>query len=120
MHPMECKKALAEELCARFHGAAIAKHERGQFEKIFSKNSLPDDLPSFSIKELIGKESAPIVDILAATNLFLSKNEIRRLFEQEAIKVDGQRVTDGSLLLKIPEEGMVIQAGKRIFVKILK
>jgi tyrosyl-tRNA synthetase len=120
MHPMECKKSLAESLCAQFYGLNAAKHEREQFEKVFSKNDIPDDMPNFSIQGLMGKEVAPLVDILWATNLFPSRKEIRRLFEQGALKVDGQKITADSFLCKIPNEAMVVQAGKRIFFKITK
>ncbi|MDR2603546.1 MAG: tyrosine--tRNA ligase [Puniceicoccales bacterium] len=120
IHPMECKKSLAEGLCAKFYGLSAAKHEREQFEKVFSQNDIPDNMPNFSIQELIGKEAAPLVDVLWATNLFPSKKEIRRLFEQGALKVDGQKITDPSFLCKIPNGAVVVQSGKRTFLKITK
>jgi tyrosyl-tRNA synthetase len=120
IHPMECKKSLAEGLCAKFYGLDAAKHEREQFEKVFSQNDIPDSMPSFSIQELMGKEAVSLVDVLWATNLFPSKKEIRRLFEQGALKVDGQKITDPSFLCKVSNEAVVIQAGKRTFLKITK
>jgi tyrosyl-tRNA synthetase len=35
MHPIKCKKLLADDLCAQFHGSNAAKCEREQFEKVF-------------------------------------------------------------------------------------
>jgi tyrosyl-tRNA synthetase len=119
MHPMECKKFLAEELCAMFHGNETAEHERDQFAKVFSQSDMPDDMPTFSIAEMCGVGSAKIVDALAPTGLFPSKNEIRRLLGQGAVKVDGILATEGSVL-EPSDPGMVVQAGKRIFARITK
>ncbi|MDR2737315.1 MAG: tyrosine--tRNA ligase [Puniceicoccales bacterium] len=118
MHPMECKELLAEELCARFHGQSSARYERDQFEKVFSANDIPDDMPSFGIRQLVGATSAQLVDVLAATNLFPSKKEIRRLFDQGAVKVDGNKVMDCLATVSVTSEDVIIQAGKRIFVRI--
>jgi tyrosyl-tRNA synthetase len=92
MRPMECKKLMAEDLYAQFHDSNAAKYEREQFEKVFSQN----DMPIFSIRKLMGKKTAPLIDILGAINLFPNKKEIRRLFEQGALKVDEQKITDCS------------------------
>jgi tyrosyl-tRNA synthetase len=119
MHPMECKKRLAEELCARFHGDLAASHEREQFERVFSNDDLPDDMPNFSLREL-GGLAIPLVDVLMATKLFPSKNEIRRLCQQEALRVDGKRIVSVATPLAVDGDAVVIQAGKKIFVKITK
>jgi tyrosyl-tRNA synthetase len=119
LHPMECKKRLAEELCARFHGETVAKYEREQFEKVFSANDLPDEMPSVSILQACGADFGQLVDILTATGLFPSKKELRRLFDQGAIKIDGKKITDSSFVVKIVDQNVVVQAGKRIFVQIV-
>ncbi|MDR2778937.1 MAG: tyrosine--tRNA ligase [Puniceicoccales bacterium] len=120
MHPMECKKLLAENLCAQFHGLDAAKYEETQFERVFSKNDSPSDMPNFSVRKLMKSEAVPLVDILGATNLFPSKKEIRRLFEQGAVKVDGQKIADCSFICKISNEALIVQVGRRIFIKITK
>jgi tyrosyl-tRNA synthetase len=118
MHPMECKKLLAEELCARFHGSVSAEYEREQFEKVFSANISPDDMPSFSVKRLFGTDSAKLIDILVAANLFQSKREIRRLFDQGAVKINGSDVDEPSTVVSPAGEKIVVQVGKRVFVEI--
>ncbi|MDR1413571.1 MAG: tyrosine--tRNA ligase [Puniceicoccales bacterium] len=117
MHPMECKKKLAEELCAKFHGPLVAMNEKEQFEKVFSAGEVPDDMPIFSLSKLLGTKSARLADILAATNLFQSKKEIYRLFQQGAIRVAGEK-TDETFVLEAQKDEIVVQAGKRIFMKI--
>lgn len=129
LHPMEAKKRLAAALTARFHGADAAAREREQFEKVFSRHEIRDDIPVFSLAALFpGNPDAPtLVDALAATALFPSKKEIRRLLEQGAVRIDGEKMSDPAHRLAVaaaptsaaaaaPAE-TIVQAGKRVFVK---
>ena len=119
-HPMDAKKELAEELTALFYGESVGDKERKSFSKVFSKRDVPSELPRFSISKM-GLESDNLLEILSATQLFGSKGEIRRLIQQGAIKLDGKKIEDFSLVLEPPDrEGIVIKAGKKIFLQILK
>ena len=112
MHPNECKKELAEQLCAEFFGKEVAQQERTEFENVFSKNHTPSDMPVFNLHDLHVKT---LVDIIAATNLFASKKEIRRLIEQGAVKIDGEKISDPLQEIKINTAKSVVQVGKRTF-----
>jgi tyrosyl-tRNA synthetase len=119
-HPMEVKKELAVALTARFHGEDVAKEERQRFETVFSKQEIPEDMPQFVWQEINkdAKESLPLLEILAATGLFPSKSEARRLVQQGAVKINGEKVADPNLPLTCPEQPIVIQAGKRTFFRL--
>lgn len=116
-HPMACKKKLAKTLVAKFNGEDVAEAELANFEKVFSKNELPDDMPEFAWSVVAEGDEAPLINIMAATSLFPSKKEIRRLIEQGAVKVNSERVSDPFLQLKRGGES-VVQAGKRIFFRV--
>ena len=118
-HPMEMKKQLAAALTARFHGPEAGAHERAQFEKVFSKGEARDDMPEFPWDKLApGAADAGIVDLLAATGLFPSKKEVMRLIEGGAVKVGETKVADRSHRVTKPAGDLVIQAGKRTFVRV--
>jgi len=118
-HPMEAKKRLASALVARFHSMKAAKHELEQFEQVFSKNQLPDDMPSFTWSDLLGDATeAPLVEVMAQSELFESKGAIRRLIQQGAVRIDGEKQDDPNRPITRPETDQVYQAGKRIFFKI--
>lgn len=118
LHPMEAKKRLAVTLTAQFHSLETAAHEREQFENVFSKKQVRDDIPEFSWDKILGlAQEATLSEMLAATNLFESKKEIRRLFEQGAVKVDETKVTDHNMRFVRPIVPTTVQAGKRTFVK---
>ena len=118
-HPMEMKKQLAVKLTDKFHGTGAGSKERQEFETVFSKGGVRTDMPEFSWDALsAGANDAGIVDLLAATGLFPSKKEVRRLIEGGAVKVGDEKVSDPALKISRPTSEIIIQAGKRTFVKI--
>ena len=118
-HPMKCKKNLACLMVSRFFGADVGRAELENFEKVFSKNEIPDEMPEFAWDSVAQSDSAPIVNVMAETKLFPSKKEVRRLIEQGAVKLDSERVSDPFLALSRPVNPMVLQAGKRVFFRII-
>ena len=118
-HPMEAKKHLASSLVGQFHSMKAAKHELEQFEQVFSKNKLPDDMPVFTWNDLLGDApSAPLFEVMAQSELFESKGAIRRLVQQGGVKINGEKQSDPNREMTPPSEEQVIQAGKRVFFKI--
>ena len=118
-HPMDAKKALAESLTSLFFEDSIAKREREEFSKVFSKGKVPEEMPTFSLSSL-SLEKVSLLNVLASTDKFGSKGEIRRLVKQGAIKLDNVRVDDPEMVLDFEAERneMVIKAGKKIFIRI--
>ena len=119
-HPMDAKKHLASSLVGQFHSMQAAKRELEQFEQVFSKNKLPDDMATFTWSDLLGDApAAPLFEVMARTELFESKGAVRRLVQQGGVKVDGEKQTDPNRELSPPTGDQVFQAGKRIFFKIV-
>lgn len=119
-HPMEAKKRLASSLVGQFHSMQAAKQELGQFEQVFSKNKLPDDMPTFTWSDLIGDApDAPLFEVMAQSELFESKGAIRRLVQQGGVKIDGEKQDDPSRPISPPVGEQIFQAGKRVFFKLI-
>lgn len=119
-HPIEAKKHLASSLVGQFHSMKAAKHELEQFEQVFSRNKLPDDMPAFSWSDLVGEATtAPLFEVMAQSELFESKGAVRRLVEQGGVKIDGEKQTDPNRELSPPQGEQIFQAGKRIFFKVV-
>lgn len=112
MHPMEAKKKLAGMMVSRFHGEAEAGSAKAHFENVFSKKELPADIPVFSVKE-----GARLSYVLFSSGLAPSMNEARRLIKQEAVRLDGEKVTEDKPL-SIRKE-TVLQAGRRLFRRLV-
>ncbi|MDR0340425.1 MAG: tyrosine--tRNA ligase [Puniceicoccales bacterium] len=113
LHPMEAKKRLAAAIVEIFHGAAAAAAERQRFENVFSDRGLPEEMDAITL------ESTPTdpVELLFASGKFPSKKEIRRLWEQGALRIGGRRLESGQ---KIEEKdrGSVLQVGRRQFFQL--
>lgn len=120
-HPMQTKKDLAKSLVSRFYSESVGENELAQFEQVFSKNKVPDDMPTFTWDALSeNPEEDLIINIMHKTKLFESKGAIRRLIAQGGVKINGEKMTDPQKVIKDNEDALVIQAGKRIFFKLLK
>ena len=113
MHPKQAKLALAQEITGRYHGKEAAGAAREEFEKVFAKKDLPDDMEEYVLKA----SSVKLSDLLAESKMVSSKNEARRLIEQGGVKIDSQKAV-GDCEIKSGKE-FVLQAGKRKFKKIL-
>ena len=119
-HPMEAKKRLASSLVGQFHSMQAAKQELGQFEQVFSKNKMPDDMPTFTWGDLFGDvATVPLFEVMAQSELFESKSAIRRLVQQGAVKINGEKQDDPSRLINPAVGEQIFQAGKRVFFKLV-
>lgn len=112
-HPMQAKKDLASILVRRFHGEEGAKAGLAHFEKVFSKKENPDDMPEFN-----NANGKLVSAVLIEAGIAKSKNEARRLIDQGAVKINGEKVSHDEPLNLTQES--VLQAGKRHFLKLVK
>lgn len=80
-NPKKFKMELAREIVSMFHGEKEAKEAEENFEKVFSKREIPDD-----VLEVQVNSGTLLIDVLLAENLVSSKTEFRRLITETAIK----------------------------------
>jgi len=113
MHPMEAKKQLAWEIVSIFDGDEAADRAAAHFERVHQQRKLPEDMPT---QTLAGPTN--VVDVVHAAGFARSKSEARRLVQQGAVKLDGERIT--SIEAEIDAEGeRVLQVGKRRFLRLV-
>ena len=115
LHPKAVKQKLARELTARFHSEEAAVQAEQNFENVFAKKDLPDDLKECIIQE---KDEIWLPKLLVDADLVTSTSEGRRMIKQGAVSIDGEKITDGNYQVK-PEKTMVLKVGKRRFSKIV-
>lgn len=121
-HPMEMKKELARELTVLFYDLEIAENEKQSFSQVFTQRENPEEMDSYSIAKILAPEDSPnVLNILAKTMIFESKGQIRRLIQQGAIKINGQKVESSEDIINLgnTESGVVVKAGKKIFFKVV-
>ncbi len=117
-NPRDQKALLAKEIVKIYHGEREAQKAEEEFDSVFRNKKVPTDLPVFETD----KPMYPVLDLLFDSGLAESKNDAKRLVEGKAITVIASEakqslVEDWRQELQL-EDGTVIQAGKRKFVKI--
>jgi tyrosyl-tRNA synthetase len=111
-HPMAAKKALASSIVERFHSAEAAKTARESFEKQFSKKDYAEIAETLSLPSEIW-----IVELIEKTGKFKSRSDIRRVIQQGGVTLDGQKLTDDKVRVKV-QSGQILKAGKLVVVKL--
>ena len=112
VNPKIIKQKLAREIVSLYHGEKAAFEAEEEFNLIFSKREIPDEMPEFELKEKM-----KIIDILVKSNTCASGGEARRMIKQNAVSFDGEKITD--IFAEIFKEG-VLKVGKRRFLKVVK
>jgi len=110
-HPKAAKEELARELVERYHDSAAAAKALEDFRRRFTSHEVKvEDLPEHTVAAG-SDQRIKLVDAIAAAGMAQSKGEARRLIGQNAVEVDGTRVTDPQAAL---------DAGKTYVVKVGK
>lgn len=112
VNPKLIKQKLAREIVSLYHGEKAALQAEEEFNLIFSKKEIPDEIPEF-----VMAEKMKIIDILVQSKTCSSGGEARRMIKQNAVSLDGEKITD--IFLEIDAEG-IIKVGKRRFLKLIK
>jgi len=109
-NPRDIKFKLAEELVARFHGAAAGRQAHEDFIARFQRGALPADIPEVEVQT--GGSGLPIANLLRDAGLASSTSEAMRLIGQGAVRMDGERV-EAPRLHCVAGQARVYQVGKR-------
>lgn len=127
VHPMDAKKKLAYEIVKQYHGDREAEAAQRGFEKNFQEKDPFTDrtVTSMSTPTNLGLQ---LINLLCKPDMYenyeeklpkLSTSECKRLVKQDAIMVNGTRVTDINNYQLMPDTIYNIKVGKRTFVKIV-
>ena len=116
------KKIMAFEVTKLVHCEEEALKVKKASEEIFSNKGNSDNTETIEIfKDVIAQE-INVIEILMLSNLFESKSEVRRLIQQNGIKINGEKVTDIHMMIgseQLDNNTLLIQKGKKTFKKIL-
>jgi tyrosyl-tRNA synthetase len=115
LHPKEIKQKLARELTARFHSEEEAVQAQQNFENVFAKHDLPDDLPEF---KLSSDEPVWLPKLMVDSGMVSSTSDGRRMIKQNAVSIDGEKVGDTNFAVE-PAGDLILKVGKRRFCKVV-
>jgi tyrosyl-tRNA synthetase len=116
VHPKDTKKRLAREITARFHNEDAAKNAEKNFEQVFKRHELPDDIPEHKMEA--GGEPVWLPKLLLETGLVSSTSDGRRMIKQNAVSIEGEKVIDVDTV--VPTQNQVLlKVGKRRFCRVV-
>ena len=113
-HPRNVKMELAREIVSIFHDDAAAQRAEEHFRTVFQQREVPTDIESYIVTG-----TPTIVEVIVAAKLAPSKNEARRLIAADGVSLDSRKVSDPAEVINPPDGGIVLQVGKRRFVRLV-
>ncbi len=113
INPRDIKIKLAHLITEEYHGKELADKAEQDFINVVSNKGIPDDIEEIKIET-----DKNILDLLVELNFVQSKGEGKRLIQGGGVKLDGEKISDMTLILT-PNMNKVLQAGKRKFVKLV-
>ena len=114
-NPRDIKVRFAQEIVARFHGAAAATRALAEFEARFQRGALPDDMPEISLPGVEG--GLPVPQLLKQAGLVTSTSDAIRQIAGGGVRLDGERVADKGANVPVGAT-VVAQVGKRKFARV--
>jgi tyrosyl-tRNA synthetase len=113
-NPRNIKVALAKSIIKDFHSQADADAAEDEFNRRFVQKEIPDEID----EKRVAEGTHNLAQLLADTGLASSKGDARRLIEQGGVKIDGERATAANADIEIASEPVLLQVGKRKFLKV--
>lgn len=114
-NPRDYKVLLAQEIIERFHNASAAEKALRNFEARFQRGAMPDEIEEREIK--VQGAGYGIANVLKDAGLASSTSEAIRTINQGGAKIDGEKVVDAKLEIKVGTTH-IYQVGKRKFMKV--
>jgi tyrosyl-tRNA synthetase len=114
LNPRDVKIEFAKEIITRFHNKVQAEAAHQAFSERFQQKMIPEHLEAQTV---LVEPTDKVPQILKQSNLVKSTSDAIRLIKQGAVKIDGEKITDGSIGLRAGET-YIIQVGKQRLAKL--
>ncbi len=116
VNPRNIKRSLARKLVEMYHSSEAALDAEAEFDNIFVKKGLPDEIEEFNVDPSI--KELDILDLIVTVGFAPSKGEARRLVSQGGVTVDGEKIADIKEIIKL-DGTKILKVGKRKFIKLI-
>lgn len=114
-NPRDIKMELAERVVGLYHGSEAGEKARAHFVQVFQEHSAPEEMDEVEVAS-----GTALVDVLMNTKLATSKTNARQLIEQGGVKLGDRVVTDVAEVIDSSTLPVVLQKGKRGFVRLIR
>lgn len=114
-NPRNLKRQLARTFVRMYYDEQASKNAEDEFDKIFIKKDVPDEIPEFNLSAFSGQIN--IMDLIVEVKFAPSKSEARRLVLQGGVSIDSKKINDINTSINI-KNGQILKVGKRKFAKL--
>ncbi|MCX7876245.1 MAG: tyrosine--tRNA ligase [Melioribacteraceae bacterium] len=114
INPRDIKRSLARKLVEMYNSKQDAIDAENEFDNIFVKKGLPDEIPEISFDE----KEFEILDLIVKVGFAPSKGEARRLLTQGGVSIDGEKINDIKKIIYL-DKSFILKVGKRNFIKVI-
>ncbi len=115
-HPKQAKMDLAFEIVSKFHGVEAAKKAQEEFERVFARRELPEDMPEMVV--ITTEPKLRLTRVLTDTRMARSNAEAKRLIQQGGVRWDGERITDVAFEVVCDDSEHILRVGKKKFCRV--
>jgi tyrosyl-tRNA synthetase len=115
IHPGEAKRLLARSVTGLYWGDEAAAESEAAFDRLFRDHRIPEEVEEATLP---AGDPIHLPSLLRELGLATSGSEARRLIEQGAVKINGQKVISEEVV-RSDLAGAVVQVGKRRFIKLI-
>jgi tyrosyl-tRNA synthetase len=119
-NPRDAKHELAFTIVRLYHGEAAAQAARAHFEQTIIKGEVPDDLAVEYLRPDEESNEVGLLNLMKQVGFASSTSEARRLVQQNAVSIDGEKITDPYHTIKLSSPGIkpfVLSVGKRKHIR---
>ncbi|MBC8174545.1 MAG: tyrosine--tRNA ligase [Candidatus Marinimicrobia bacterium] len=114
VNPRDLKRQLAREIVTIYHSEKAALEAEKEFDRIFISKDIPESIEEYRI----GPEPVALLQVIVDSGLVSSKREGRRLVEQGAVRLDGEKITDFHYTISVKNK-VILKVGKRRFLRLV-
>jgi tyrosyl-tRNA synthetase len=114
-NPVSYKKELGRAIVGMYYDAQMAEEAQGEFEKIFAKKGLPDEIAEFEYNW--NEHEIWLPKLMVNLKIMNSTSEGVRMIKQGGIYLDGERVADDKIKIEVERE-YLLKVGKRGFYRL--
>ncbi len=111
LHPRDAKMKLAFEITSIFYGEQAAQEAEAAFVRVFQQGDVPTEIDEYTFQP-----GQTVLEVLEAGKLVSSRSEGRRLIQQNAVSLDGEKLADPNAPLPGPG---VLRVGRRKFLRVV-
>jgi tyrosyl-tRNA synthetase len=112
-NPRNLKVKLAFELVKKYYNEQSALNAQNEFETIFVKKEIPEDIPEYVLKH----KEVKLTALMKESGLTDSITNAGRLIAQGGVSINGYKITDKDHLIDTDKD-FILKVGKRKFLKV--